>query len=77
MYMTRSEVHLLMERQKVDCRRIEDAFFQYAVLITQAKYSEQFELSELPMHHDTSNTLITFTAKFHEDFMKRHSGMCF
>lgn len=72
-----SEVSLLMERQKVDRRRIEDAFFQYAVLITQAEYSEHIELSDLPMHHDTSNTLITFTAKFHEAFMKRHSGTCF
>ena len=50
---------------------------QYAVLITQPNYPEQFELSDLPMHHDTSNTLITFTAKFHEAFMKGHSGMCF
>lgn len=65
----------MIERQKVDHRRIEDAFFQYALLTIQAMYPENIKLSDLPMHYNTSTTLINITATYHEAFMKRYSGI--
>ena len=38
-------------------------------------YPEHFELSNLPMHCDTSKTFIDFTTKYHEAFMRKYSGM--
>lgn len=75
--VTCSEISLLIERQKVDRRHIEDAYFQYALLTTQAMYPGDFRLSDLSMHHNTPTTLIKFTAAYHEAFIKRYSGTYF
>lgn len=69
-----SEISRLTERQKVDRRRVDDAFFQYAILRASSWYPHKFNLSSLPLHGDTRNTLSMFTTIYHGAFMEKYSG---
>lgn len=64
-----------MERQKLDRRRIEDAFFQYAVLRAASWYPHHFRIECMPLHAETVNTVSKFTAVYHGAFMERYSGL--
>ena len=70
------ECSLLTERQRVDRRRVEDAFFQYALLRAASWYSHHFSLSTLPLHNDTLDTLSKFTTVYHGAFMEKYASMC-
>jgi len=70
-----SEASALNERQKVDCRRVEDAVFQYALLNVSDWYS-CLDLSTLPMHIQATNTIYESTTFYHGAFMSKYSGNC-
>ena len=70
-YTHNSEMLSLNERQKLDRRRAEDAFFQYAILTW---YPDYFNIQDLPLHASTMKTVTKFTEKYHEAFMDRYSG---
>ena len=67
-------VYRLQERQKLDRRRIEDAFFQYAILTVVSWYSQHFSLCQLPMHNMASETVTGITEKYHGLFMSHYSS---
>lgn len=46
----------LMQRYQLDRRRIEDAYFQYAVLNVCSWYPEYFEIGTLALHNATDST---------------------
>lgn len=56
--------------------RVEDAFFQYALLRAASWYSHCFTLSTLPLHNDTLDTLSKFTTVYHGAFMEKYASMC-
>ena len=62
----------LTERMKVD--RIEDAFFQYAVLKVCCWYPKVFSSSNLALHHDTVKTLEHVTAAYHGEFTAHYAS---
>ena len=64
----------LQERQKLDWRRMEDAFFQYAVLTVASWYGQHFSLCQLPMHNLASETVAHVTETYHGLFMSHYSG---
>lgn len=64
----------LNERQKLDRRRAEDAFFQYAILKAASWYPDYFNIQDLPLHASTMKTVTKFTEKYHGAFMDRYSG---
>lgn len=68
------ELSALNERQKVDCRRVEDAVFQYAMLNVSSWYTSLLDLSKLPMHAQTTTTIFKSTTVYHGAFMKKYSG---
>lgn len=59
----------LQDRQRLDRRRIGDAFFQYAVLKVSAWYAPHFPLHQLPLHSSTSETPTKVTEVYHGMFM--------
>ena len=70
-----SEGHdILNERAKFDRRRIEEAFFQYALLRVTSWYPDQLSLSSLPLHNKTTEILPSTVSVYHGAFMKRHAG---
>ncbi len=66
---------MLLERQKVDRRRIEDAFFQYAALRVASWYPAQFKDSALLLHSSTTATTAKMTTVYHGAFMDRNARM--
>ena len=65
---------ILSERVKVDRRRIEEAFFQYALLRVTLWYPDQLSMSTLPLHNKTMEILPRIVSIYHGAFMKRHAG---
>ena len=65
---------LLADRQRLDRRRVEDAFFQYAMLRAASWYPHSFSLCTLPCHKDTTDTLAKFTAVYHGAFMNKYAS---
>ena len=65
---------ILNERVKVDRRRIEEAFFQYALLRVTLWYPDQLSMSTLPLHNKTMEILPRIVSVYHGAFMKRHAG---
>lgn len=64
----------MTERQKVDRHRVEDAFYQFALLKVVSWYPKQFDISSLAMHADIGETLSKMTQIFHDAFMQKYSG---
>ena len=53
---------------------MEDAFFQYALLRTAARYPDLFKLSQLPLHSSTLMALSKFTPLYHDAFMAKYAS---
>ena len=49
----------------LDRRRIEDAFFQFAVLEVVQWYSGEFDTSKLQLHYNATSTIYNVTAIYH------------
>ncbi len=64
----------LHERQKLDRRRVEDGYFQYALLKAASWYPGKFSLEDLPLHSSTVKTVALFTKIYHGVFMDKYSG---
>lgn len=64
----------LLQRYWLDRRRIEDAFFQFAVLHVCSWYPEHLKTSCLPLHDAASNTILHITSQYHEIFTEKYSS---
>ncbi len=64
----------VLERQNVDRRRIEQVFFQYALLKVVAWYPDMFSLSTMSLHWKTTETLPQVVSVYHGAFMKKYAG---
>lgn len=64
---------LLRERQRLDRRRAEAAYFQYAVLRVASWYPERVPLATLPLHGSLESTLTKVTEQYHGVFMKTNA----
>lgn len=60
------------KRQKLDRRRIESAFFQYAALRVASFHPDLFQTSKLPLHSETVNTIAEMTTVYHGVFMRKY-----
>ena len=67
-------LNFLDERQRVDRRRVEDAFFQFALLKAASWYPSIFNISKLPLHAKALETISNFTTVYHGAFMAKYSG---
>lgn len=65
---------VLIERQRVDRHRVEDAFFQFALLKAASWYPSHFDISQLPLHAKSLETISKFTTIYHGAFMEKYSG---
>ena len=75
LFSSSSEISLLNDRIRVDRRRIEDSFFEYAILRAASWYPETFDLDKLPLHSEAKNTLSYFTTIYHGAFMAKYASM--
>ena len=71
-----SDFNCLNERVTVDRRRIEEAFFQYALLKVIAWYPQHFSIGDLPLHAKTVHVLPSVVSTYHGAFMERYAGLC-
>ena len=55
-------------------RRIEDAFFQYAILRAASWHPDDFCLCDLPLHGNTTATIENMTCVYHGAFMRKYAG---
>ena len=72
---------ILMERYSLDRRRIEDGFYQYAVLRVCSWYPQHFKLEEISLHSDCDESILNIITRYHDIFMeqyssKRHTLLC-
>ena len=59
----------------LDCRRLEDVSFQYAILEAASWYPYRFDTQSFPLHSSTMKIVAAkFTEKYHGAFMDRYSG---
>ena len=65
----------LESRQCMDRRRLEDAFFQYALLRVAVWYPSQVCIQQLQLHDGLSKTLLEITPLFHKAFIQEYAGM--
>lgn len=63
----------LIDRQMLN-RRMEDAFFQYALLRVSQWYPEDIEPITVRLHSTTSETLEKITSVYHGAFMTKYAG---
>lgn len=64
---------LLLQRNQLDRRRLEDAYFQFSILRVCSWYPEQFQVEHLPLHGGTSKTLEATTSVYHGVFMEKYA----
>ena len=64
---------MLVERQKLDRRRLEDAHFQYAILKVAGWYPQHLNICELPLHSALQETLSKVVAVYHGAFMDKYT----
>ena len=65
----------LIEREKLDRRRAEAAYFQYAVLRVASWYPHLFNLFKLPLHSKHVTILSDVTEVYHGAFMELYAGI--
>lgn len=64
----------LTHRVLLDRRRVEDAYFQYAILKVSSWYPEKFSLCKLPLHHNTQSTILDVTTVYHGLFIDTYAS---
>ena len=65
----------LEARQRMERRRLEEAFLQYALLNVASWYPTQVHREELQLHDGLSESLLHITPLFHDAFITKYSGM--
>ena len=73
-YFITSSESLLTNREKLDRRRAEAAYFQFALLRVAAWYPHLFTLSDLSLHKNLENTLSKVTEIYHGAFMDTYAS---
>ena len=61
-------------RQCMDRRRLQEAFFQYALLRVASRYPKHIAVDKLYLHEGLSDTLLNVTALFHKVFTEKYAG---
>lgn len=64
----------LLERQKLDRRRLEAAHFQFALLQIAVWYPEHIDINKLSLHSALDATLIEVVEVYHGAFMKKYAS---
>ena len=68
----------LILRYSLDRRRVEDAYYQYALLHICSWYPSIIRIGDLPMHSNTADSIQSIVNLYHEAFMKKYFGKgCF
>lgn len=65
---------MLLLREKLDRRRAEAAYFQFAILRVASWYPDLFKVSNLPLHSSLPNTLTKVTRDYHGAFMDKYAS---
>ena len=68
------DMAIVLERYRLDRRRVEAAHFQFAVLQVASWYPHQLELTKLRLHGDIDATLSSVVASYHGLFMAQYSS---
>ena len=63
----------VMERYKLDRRRVEAGHMQYAILRVVSWYPEILMAEKLPLHSNTDETLSTVVSQYHGAFMAHNA----
>lgn len=58
----------------MDRRRLQEAFFQYALLKVASWYPKHIALEKLILHDGLSDTLLKVTPLFHNAFTEKYAG---
>ena len=58
----------------MDRRRLQEAFFQYALLRVASWYPKHIVLEQLWLHDDLPKTLLNITPIFHKAFTEEYAG---
>ena len=74
--ITYRQIGNLNERYRLDRRRIEDAYYQYALLRICSWYPNTFELNKLSFHHKVGDAILHIINLYHSAFMEKYSGKC-
>ena len=65
----------LESRQRMDRRRLEAAFLQYALLRVSKWYPTQINVQKLHLHEGLSETLLKDTPLFHVALIRKNAAM--
>ncbi len=66
----------LVERHKLDRRRLEAAHFQFAVLQVAKWYPQHIAINEAPLHSALKDTLPKVVAVYRGAFMDKYASKC-
>ena len=64
----------LMLRYSLDRRRVEDAYYQYALLRICSWYPSILRIEDLPLHSNTADSIQSIMNLYHEAFMRKYCG---
>ena len=64
----------LIERYQMDCRRLEEAHFQFAILQTASWYLQHMNIDKLALHGSTKSTLLDVVSIYHGVFMAQYAS---
>lgn len=73
-FVLHREMKTLVERHKLDRRRLEAAHFQFAVLQVAMWYPEHITISEIPLHAALQETLPKIVAVYQGAFMEKYAS---
>lgn len=68
------EMKPLIERSRLDRRRVEVAHLHFAILQVASWYPEHVDLFTLPLHANLDDTLTKLVAKYHGVFMSCYAS---
>ena len=68
------DMTIVVDRYRLDRRRVEAAHFQFAVLQVASWYPHQLELTKLRLHGGIDATLSSVVASYHGLFMAQYSS---
>jgi len=67
-------ISTLVERHKLDRRRVEDAYYQFSLLQVCSWYPEVFNITTLPFHGKVDLSIAKITSQYHDAFMEKYAG---
>lgn len=76
-YTLYREMRAIVERHKLDRRRLEAAHFQFAILQVAMWYPQHIDMEELHLHSALQTSLQTVVAVYHGAFMCKYASEFF